>query len=109
MEFLVRKEKREARGIKDLRDLWDQWDPKGALGNPDFGAKKENREFLESQGQWGKLDREENREIMASQATVRWDEKEQRAHEDSLEMWDRRVMLAILEYLGVPDPKDSGD
>lgn len=45
----------------------------------DLGGERGNLEFLEAWGQQGLLDIEENREITASQATVRWDEKELRA------------------------------
>lgn len=46
---------------------------------------------------------------MASQAMARRDEKELRAHQDSLGIQGRRVMLEILEFLGGLDPKDSRD
>lgn len=76
MEFLAEKERREARGIKDHRALPGQWELKGTSEVLGLLGKKENLEFLEIQGQWGKSDREEDRGITASQAMVKWDEKE---------------------------------
>lgn len=74
-----------------------------------FQGKKESLDLLEIQGQWGKMGSEEDREILASQAMVRRDKKELRAQEDSLEMWGRRVILVIPEFLGDPDQKDLED
>lgn len=74
-----------------------------------MGGERGNLEFLEAQDHWGPLDIEENREIMASQPMVRQDEKELRAQQDSLGTQGRRAMLAILEFLGGLDPKDSRD
>lgn len=70
MEFLAGLETKEARGLKDLRVLLDQLELKGVLEDLDSWGKKENLAYLEILGQWGKLDSEENREIMASQAMV---------------------------------------
>lgn len=103
------KERREARDAKDLRVLLDQWERKGVLEGLVLWGKRENLGFLEIQGQRGKWDSEESRVTMASQAMVLWEEKESRVHEDSLEIWAKRVILVILEFLGGLDPKDLGD
>lgn len=103
------KERRGTRDTKDLRVLLDQQEIKGVLEGLVFWGKRENLGFLEIQGQQGKWDGEESRVTMASQAMVLWDEKESRVPEDSLEIWAKRVMLVILEFLGGLDPKDLED
>lgn len=76
VEVLAGKENKEARGPKDLRVLLGQWERRGALEDPGLRAGRENLGCLGTQGQRGQLDSEEDREIMASQAMGRWDEKE---------------------------------
>lgn len=109
VEIVEGKETKEVKVIRDLRVLLGQQDPEGILEDLDLGGERGNLEFLEAQDQWGSLDSEESREIMASRAMVRQEEKELRAQQDSLGTQGRRVTLAILEFLGGLDPKDSRD
>lgn len=76
LEYLAEKERWEILAIKDLKVQMGQWELKGVMEDLGCWGKKENLDFLEIQDHRGKWASEESREIMASQATVRWDEKE---------------------------------